>query len=153
MSTLVLFDSNFGNTRIIADAIATELGARALPLSEVGPGRPAGVDLLIAGSPIIGWKPTERMQAFLDGLGDGTLTGVKAAAFDTRVRLFIHGDAAVKISRALEKAGAEIVARPRGFIVEGREGPLAAGEVEEATAWARSIAAAARNPGGTDATD
>lgn len=152
MSTLVVFDSNFGNTRIIADAIASELGARALPLSEVGPGRPAGVDLLVVGSPIIAWKPTEKMQAFLDGLGEGTLSGVRAAAFDTRVRLFIHGDAAGKISRALEKAGAQIVARPRGFIVEGREGPLAAGEVEEAAAWARAVAAAAR-PGTGEVTD
>lgn len=155
MSTLVVFDSNFGNTQRIAEAVAAELGAAATRLADVGPGALAGVDLLVVGSPINAWKPTERMRSFLDGLGEGSLRGVRAAAFDTRVRLFIHGDAAGKISHALEKAGAQIVARPRGFIVEGREGPLAAGEVEGATAWARSIAVAARGAGtgATDVTD
>lgn len=157
MSTIVVFDSNFGNTRKIAEAVAAELGngATATSLADLAKGGLAGVDLLVVGSPINAWKPTEQMRSFLDGLGEGSLRGVRAAAFDTRVRLFIHGDAAGKISHALEKAGARIVARPRGFIVEGREGPLAAGEVEGATAWARSIAVAARGSGprGTDVTD
>lgn len=155
MSTLVLFDSNFGNTKLIAETVAAELGTQAVPLPSVGAVALAGVDLLVVGSPINAWKPTEKTQAFLDGLGEGTLSGVKAAAFDTRVRLFIHGDASGKISRALEKAGAEIVARPRGFVVEGREGPLAAGELENATAWAQAIAVAAKGagPGATGATD
>lgn len=155
MSTLVLFDSNFGNTKTIADTIAAELGTQAMPLPSLGTVSMAGVDLLVVGSPINAWKPTAKMQAFLDGLGEGALSGIRAAAFDTRVKLFIHGDAAGKISHALEKAGAEIVARPRGFTVEGREGPLAAGEVEDARAWAQSIAVAARKPGpgGTQVTD
>ena len=156
MSALVVFDSNFGNTQKIAEAVAEELGngAAATPLADLAQGGLTGVDLLVVGSPINAWKPTERMKSFLDGLGEGSLRGVRAAAFDTRVRLFIHGDAAGKISRALEKAGAQIVARPRGFIVEGREGPLAAGEVEGATAWARSIALAARGTGRpTDTSD
>lgn len=157
MSSLVVFDSNFGNTRKIAEAVAAKLGngARAVALADLGPGGLDGVDLLVVGSPINAWKPTEQMRSFLDGLAEGSLRGVRAAAFDTRVRLFIHGDAAGKISHALEKAGARIVARPRGFIVEGREGPLAAGEVDGAAAWAGSIAVAARGsgPGGTGVTD
>ena len=155
MSTLVLFDSNFGNTKIIADTVAAELGAQATPLPSLGAVDLAGVDLLVIGSPINAWKPTAKMQAFLDGLGEGALRGVSAAAFDTRVKLFIHGDAAGKISHALEKAGAQIVAKPHGFTVEGREGPLSAGEVEKARDWARSIAVAVREsgPGSTGVTD
>ena len=115
MSTLVLFDSNFGNTQKVAEAIAAELGngATATPLAGLAKGALEGVDLLVVGSPINAWKPTPRTQEFLDGLGADTLRGVHAAAFDTRVRLFIHGDAAGKISHALGKAGARIVARPR----------------------------------------
>jgi flavodoxin len=144
MTSLVLFDSNYGNTKIIAETIAGRLGAAAVPVAGVTPSSLAGVDLLVVGSPIIGWKPSEKMQGFLAGLADGSLRGVKAAAFDTRVRLFIHGDAARKISHALEQAGARIVARPQGFIVDGREGPLAEGEVEKAAAWAGSIAVAVK---------
>jgi flavodoxin len=144
MSSLVLFDSNYGNTKIIADTIAAKLGTAAVSVAGLDPFSLAGVDLLVVGSPIIGWKPSERMQAFLANLGEGTLRGVKAAAFDTRVRLFIHGDAAGKISHALEKAGARIVARPHGFIVDGRQGPLAHGEVDKAAAWAGAIAVSVR---------
>ena len=105
-------------------------------MTDLSPSDLEGVDLLVAGSPIIGWKPSERMQAFLSTLHEGSLTGVKAAAFDTRVRLFIHGDAARKISRALSGAGAEIVASPLGFIVAGTKGPLVEGELARAARWA-----------------
>lgn len=138
MTMLVVFDTTYGNTKIIADTIATRFGdkAMAIPADRVRSSDLEGVDLLVAGSPIIGWRPSQKMQTFLDTLHEGSLTGVRAAAFDTRVRLFIHGDAAAKISRALEKAGARIVAEPRGFIVTGREGPLAEGEVAKAASWA-----------------
>lgn len=144
MSSLVLFDSNYGNTKIIAETIAAKLGAAAVSVAGLNPSSLAGVDLLVVGSPIIGWRPSEKMQAFLARLAEGSLRGVKAAAFDTRVRLFIHGDAAGKISHALEQAGARIVAKPQGFIVDGSEGPLADGEVEKAAAWAGSIAVAVK---------
>lgn len=50
-------------------------------------------------------------------------------------------DAAGKISRALQDAGAGIVARPMAFYVKGGEGPLLTGEAERAIAWAESILA------------
>jgi hypothetical protein len=79
------------------------------------------------------------MGKFLDTLIAGQLEGKKAAAFDTRVKLFIHGDAAKKIAKKLEEAGAKIVADSQGFIVQGKEGPLLDGEVERAAEWAASI--------------
>jgi len=146
MSTLVVFDSNYGNTRIVAEQIAAALGEGTAVVSVVGltPERLTGVELLVVGCPIIGWRPSAPMQAFLAQLGVGMLHGVRAAAFDTRVRLFIHGDAAGKISHALQKAGAHVVARPPGFIVYGREGTLAAGELDQAAEWAGSIVATLR---------
>jgi flavodoxin len=141
MSTLFVYDSNYGNTRLVAEQIASALGTGTAVVYVGGltPERLIGVELLVVGSPIIGWRPSPRMQAFLDQLGVGMLHGVRAAAFDTRVRLVIHGDAAGKISHTLEKAGAHIVAKPHGFIVDGREGPLAAGELDKVTEWAGSI--------------
>jgi flavodoxin len=141
MVARVIFDSTHGNTKTIAEAIAAGLGGGAT--AQLISGLTAGglnADVLVVGSPIIGWRPSPGMQAFLAGLADGQLRGTRAAAFDTRVRLFIHGDAAGKVSRALERAGAQIVAEPRGFVVTGTEGPLADGEVDKAVAWGRTIA-------------
>ena len=157
MSTLVIFDSTSGTTNsstsadsdttaAVAAAIAVELGegTRAVPVDSLGLDSLTGIEVLVVGSPVVGWKPSRQLQAFLAQLRPGTLRGVRAAAFDTRVRTVLHGDAAGKISRALAKAGAHVVAPPTGFIVEGRGGPLAAGEVGRAAAWAGSIASVLR---------
>lgn len=165
MSTLVIFDSSSGTsakpgttantgttansdtTAAVADAIAVELGegTRAVPVDSLGLDSLTGIEVLVVGSPVVGWKPSPRLQAFLIQLRPGTLRGVRAAAFDTRVRSILHGDAAGKISRALEKAGAHVVVPPTGFIVESRGGPLASGEVGRAAAWAGSIASVLRH--------
>ncbi|HSP52012.1 MAG TPA: flavodoxin [Cryobacterium sp.] len=158
MSTLVIFDvssgtsgssvttATSGTTEVVAEAIAVELGegTRAVPVSGLGLDSLTGVEVLVVGSPVVGWKPSPRLQAFLAQLRPGTLRGVRVAAFDTRVGTVLHGEAAGKISRALAKAGAHVVAPPAGFIVEGRGGPLAAGEVGRAAAWAGSIASVLR---------
>ena len=141
MRARVVYDTNYGNTRIIAEVIAQELGRETsiLSVADVTETSLDGVDVLVVGCPIHGWRPTEKMQAFLKGLAPGSLTGVRAAAFDTRVKLFIHGDAAGKISQALQRAGATIVAKPQGFVVAGTEGPLAPGQTDKAGAWAAFI--------------
>ncbi len=139
MKTLVVFDSNFGNTQKIAETIAEEFETQAVPVSKVSIDELQGLDLVIVGSPINAWRPSEKMGKFLSNLNKGQLKGIKAAAFDTRVKLFIHGDAAKKISKALENAGAEIIVEPHAFFVKGNEGPLLDGEIEKASEWAKLI--------------
>ncbi|MHB1377912.1 MAG: flavodoxin family protein [Candidatus Humimicrobiaceae bacterium] len=140
MKALVVFDSNLGNTKMIAETIAKELGkdTKIVSVSDFNIKELEEVDLLVAGSPIIGWKPSEKMGNFLTSLGREQLKGLKAATFDTRVKIF-HGDAAKKISQKLIEAGAEIVGKPQAFFVKGKEGPLVDGEIEKATKWAKSI--------------
>jgi len=137
MNALIVYDSNYGNTKFIAEVIGKELGAKAKSVSEVMPESLGNLDLLVVGSPINGWRPTEKTTNFLNSLKK--LTGTNAASFDTRVKLFIHGDAAKKISKALEKAGAILIAKPEGFIVLGTEGPLAEGETDKAKKWANML--------------
>jgi len=141
MKALVLFDSVYGNTKKIAETVAKELGkeVKTVSVSDFKSKDLTGINLLVVGSPILGWRPSEKTGKFLASLSVGQLKGVKAAAFDTRVRIFFHGDAAGKIARGLKQAGAEIVAEPCGFIVEGREGPLANNAVAKAKEWAGSI--------------
>ena len=142
MSALVVFDSNYGNTESVAGAIADAIGGSAVSVSTIRPDSLTGVDLLVLGCPINGWRPSPRMQSFLDQLRPGTLRGIQAAAFDTRVHSPIHGDAAGRVTRRLKSAGAHILARPTGFIVEGKTGPLADGEIDRAREWAGSIVTA-----------
>ncbi len=129
MKALVIFDTNYGNTRLVADAVAGELGegARSVAVVDVKDADLAGVGLLVAGSPIIGWKPSERMGRFLAGLGKGRLDGIRAAAFDTRVKKFISGDASGKISRALAGAGARYHRETRTLLRERERGPAVRG--------------------------
>jgi flavodoxin len=141
VKALVIFDSILGNTKIIAEAISNELGkdSKVLSASDFNAKDLEGIGLIVVGSPIIGWKPSEKMGEFLSDLNEGQLKDIKAAVFDTRIRNFMSGDALKKISKELIRAGAEISAKPHAFFVKGAEGPLFEGEAEKAIEWAKSI--------------
>ena len=142
MKALVVYDSAYGNTRSVAEAIAGSLDglqASSVPVGGFKPEALAAGDLLVVGSPINGWRPTPKITSLLSALGSGSLKGVNAAAFDTRVRMFIDGDAAKKITHALKAGGADISAEPMPFYVKGSEGPLRDGEIEKAKSWAHSL--------------
>jgi flavodoxin len=143
MKGYVVYDSAYGNTKAVAEAIAQGLKpirAAAVSVTDFNPGNLSGGDLLIVGSPINGWRPTPKITELLAQLGNGRLRGIKAAAFDTRVRFFIHGDAAKKMTKLLTEGGAHIIARPAPFYVRGTEGPLRGRELEKAARWAKSLA-------------
>jgi flavodoxin I len=152
MKTLIVYDSEFGNTEQVAQAIGKGLG----PEAEVVHADGVDVDglknyeLVIIGSPTQGGRPTPLAKGFLNRIPDGSLEGVDVTGFDTRFggesqglvgRFFlgILGFAAGRIARKLEAKGGHLVAQPAGFIVEGKEGPLAAGEADRAAAWGDSI--------------
>lgn len=141
MKTLVLYDSSFGNTAAIANKIAAQLGndVRVMKVSEFSKGDLRDVRLLIVGSPINAWRPTLKTKDILESFLPDVLKGVKTAAFDTRIKSFISGNAAKRIQRALEKAGGETVLPGEGFYVEGSKGPLKEGETERAGKWADEI--------------
>ena len=141
MKALVIYDSYFGNTQQVAEAIAKELGAdsRAIKVSDVAKSDLEGLDFVVLGSPIRGWQPSEDTKVFLDSLGKDDLKGVEATTFDTRVKLFIHGDAKGKMAKRLEAVGAKISVEPAAFYVGGQEGPLLEGEMKNAVEWAKLI--------------
>lgn len=146
MKAHIIYDSTYGNTKAVAESIArnlSPLSAAAVPVVDFDPRTLATDDLLVVGSPINGWRPTARISGLLAQLGgEGGLKGIKAAAFDTRVRFFIHGDAAKKMTRMLKSGGACIVSDPALFYVRGTEGPLRSGELEKAGAWAQILGTA-----------
>lgn len=146
MNTLVVYDSQYGNTERIAQAIADALRAfgqaRAI---RVDPSRPLdvpGVDMVIFGSPTQGWNATPAMRAFLQTLDPEQLRGVELACFDTRFNKprWLTGSAAKRMHEAFERKGLALAAPPESFFVEGSEGPLQDGELERAATWARALA-------------
>ena len=155
MKALVIYDSFFGNTEQIAQAIGAALGApadvRIERVGDVGLDALAGLELLVVGSPTRGFKPSEGTSAWLKALPGDCLRNVPVAAFDTRIALsdigsaigrFIvdkGGYAAKRIAKRLTQVGGRPVAPPEGFYVADSEGPLKDGELERAAEWAKQL--------------
>ncbi len=111
MKALILYDSFFGNTEKVAQAMAGVLAAKAevrlqkvaivkdaQPVAEtklvsavkvqvesINPDVLEGVDLLLVGSPTRAFTYSPATRDFLRKIPSGGLNGVKAAAFDTRM--------------------------------------------------------------------
>ena len=152
MKTIVIYDSVFGNTEKIAQAIAAALDAQAVHIGQMMAEQLGGLDLLVVGSPTRGFRPTEGIAKFIIGLPKNQIAGARVAAFDTRIvletidsralRFLVDkgGYAAGTIAKALEKKGGVLAAPPEGFYVTGEQGPLKDGELERAAEWVACIA-------------
>jgi flavodoxin I len=160
MKVLIIYDSFFGNTELIARAIGSALepqeDAGVLRVTDVKPEQLTGLELLIVGSPTRAFRPTEAMTNFLKGIANNGLQGVKVASFDTRIatgeikspvlRFMVNlgGYAAKPIANKLKKKGGNLIMPPEGFFVKGEKGPLNDGEIERAAEWARQCGRAAK---------
>jgi flavodoxin len=156
MNALVVYDSVFGNTEKVAQAMGDALGSQAevqtLRVSDAKPEHLAGLNVLVVGSPTRAFSPTPAIKSRLRGLPAKSLQGVRVAAFDTRAdvaevgsailtfMVSIFGYAAKPIGKGLVRKGGELAMPPEGFYVGGTEGPLKEGELERAADWARGIA-------------
>jgi len=138
MNALIVYDSTYGNTEKIAQAIGEGISGQIRRVSEVNPADLKGFDLLIIGSPTHGGFPSEGIYGLLKA--SLALEGSNVAAFDTRTKTTIFGYAAPKIAKSLQKHGGNLLAPPEGFLVRGMHGPLQDGELERATDWAKGIA-------------
>ena len=170
MKALIVYESMFGNTRAVAEAIAEGLrdsvDVTVLPVADA-PDSTAGVDLLVAGAPTHAHglsRPASRMEAGqwandpvkhlalepdAEGIGMrewlASCVGVapRFAAFDTRADIakLLSGSAAGKIDRSLRKLGSAEVAEPESYLVD-KETRLEATERERAVSWGRELAKA-----------
>jgi len=165
MKTVVVYGSLWGNTAAIARAIAEGIGfgAQALSTAQASSAAISGADLIVAGSPVIGFSlPSEKMleniranpgkapkppdlshpsmRAWLGALPEGH---GRAAAFETRIWWSLGG-ATRAIVRGLKRAGYRPMAKgcQRRFIVKGAYGPLRDGELERARLWGEDLARA-----------
>ncbi len=156
MKSVVIYDSQYGNTEKVARAIADVLARHGeVTVLKVGQARPemlAGMDLVVVGSPTQQFRATAAMRDFLKAIPRGSLQGIHVAAFDTRLtQAFIDkhpplpfferifGYAAERIAKALKRKGGKLLLPGQAFYVEDTEGPLSEGELQRAEDWAQKL--------------
>jgi flavodoxin I len=145
MKTLVVYDSVYGNTEKIAQAIGDAIPGevQVLRVGQVNTGELETIDLLIIGSPTHGALPTEAVQRLVERIEAPAREGAELATFDTRLSwrfLQRWGFAAPKMAETLKEKGWTLAGAPEGFFVKGlKKGPLKRGEIERAAAWAKGL--------------
>lgn len=168
MHAVVVYESIYGNTRAIAEAIAEGLGgAEVIPVHAVADAA-LDADLLVVGGPthMHGLTTTRSRQMAAEAVredggahiepGATDAPGLRAwlrdlphrhgsdaAAFDTRLDKspWLTGVASRGIAKRLCARGYEVLS-PQSFLVEDSEGPLEAGELVRARAWGSELAQA-----------
>ena len=120
MKALMVYDSVFGNTEKVAQAMAQALAAQAFRVGDVKPEHLVGLEALIVGSPTRAFSPTPAIKKWLNGLASKSLQGVTVAAFDTRIEVEkvdsailtflakLFGYAAKPIGNKLTKKGGDL---------------------------------------------
>jgi hypothetical protein len=167
MKVLVVYESMFGNTAEIGEAIAESVRSHRLEvesgaIAEIDPSRLAEVDLLVVGAPTHAHgmsstgsrraavkdkrypasRPTDPGPGMRDWLGTVPQgSGRPAAAFDTRFDkpTWVTGSAAKGIARRLEGNGYRLLVPPESFFVT-TEHRLDPGQIERASAWGATLA-------------
>ena len=168
MRVLVVYESMYGNTRHVAEAIArgAESGAtvRVVAASDAHEVNPSEYDLLVVGGPThihgmsrestrrgaveaaqqpdsgLKVEPDAESEGVREWLASLESSGGRAAAFDTRLDTspLLTGRASKTIARKLRHLGFSAAAEPESFLVD-KETNLEAGEEERAERWGRSL--------------
>jgi hypothetical protein len=174
MRALVVYESMYGNTHVVASNIADGLRAShevtLVPVAEAGADLLASADLLVVGGPThmhgMSSATSRRMAAQAAAKKDSGLTldpdaagpGVHdllkrlgagpalAAAFDTRVNGVpaFTGRASRGIARLLKRHGCRVIAAPESFLV-GPQNTLVDGEAARARHWGAALGVIATN--------
>lgn len=144
MNVLIVFDSKFGNTRKVAEAIGAGLSdSNVVRLRSADESiETTGVDVLVVGGPTQAHGASQTLKAALGQFSKGTLAGTRTATFDTRFRLprVLTGSAAGSAEAVLKRAGGIPASAPESFFVTRDDPPvLEPGELERAAAWGRTL--------------
>src|SRR5437773_1870964 len=170
MRAVVVYESMYGNTHLVADAIGagleTAFEVSVVPVSQAGPALVDGAGLVVVGGPthVHGMsrestrkaaveaadKPASPLNLEPGATGPGLREWfaslghypVKAAAFDTRMHApaALTGRASKGVARLLRAHGFEVIAEPESFLVT-KQDRLEPHETTRAREWGTKLAA------------
>ncbi len=170
MRAVIVYESMYGNTHLIAQAVGEGLGASAdvvvVPVSEAHAALANGADLLVVGGPthVHGMSRPRTRSAAVDAAEkpDSGLTvepeasgpgvrelleslgtlDMRAAAFDTRIDAPapLTGRASKVIARKLRQHRCTLIADPESFLVT-KDSHLEPDEADHARRWGAALAA------------
>ena len=167
MKAVVVYESMYGNTHLVADAIGRGLAAGGevvvVPVAEAAPALVTDADLLVVGGPTHAHgmsRPSTRKaaveQAKDNPIDPASGAGVRewltkvppvaasSAAFDTRAGAapaMLTGRASKGIAKQLHRHGFGQVVEPESFLVD-KDNHLEPGEEARAEEWGARLAAA-----------
>ncbi|MHA1840034.1 MAG: flavodoxin family protein [Candidatus Ranarchaeia archaeon] len=136
MTAIVIYDTKFGTTQKVAEAIAQILNADLLKASDVDVKKLNDYDAMVFGCPTQIWNISGGMRDLFKRMQGKSFTGKTAVAFDTKINSRFAGSAAKKIEGKLRKLGFTLAMSAVSFFVTGQEGPLADGELDKTQAFA-----------------
>lgn len=164
MRAVIVYESLFGHTNKIAEAIASGIWAQrpgadvaCVPVGIATGALAKDADLLIVGGPAHMQEVSPGMSRKPGTQGEENTTEIqgepglrdwfrilgeparptRAAAFDTRAGVTMAG-AAEGIARRLRRHGYQVIAI-QGYIIEEPRGPLRGGEIDRARTWGASL--------------
>jgi menaquinone-dependent protoporphyrinogen IX oxidase len=170
MRVVIVYESMFGNTHLIADAIAEGLALGneviVVPVARAGRELLDGADLVVAGGPthihgmsgarsragaaemahkdgsLLTLDPSAEGQGLRDWLTGLGQIHTRGAAFDTRLvgAPVLTGRASKTIAKLLERHGISLLAPAESFLVT-KDNQLRPGEQARAGQWGRELAA------------
>ena len=168
MKAVVVYESMYGNTHVVADAIGRGLAGSGevvvVPVAQAAPALVEDADLVVVGGPTHAHgmsRPSTRKAAVeqaKDNPIEPTASGpgvrewlekippvaASAAAFDTRAGMapaLLTGRASKGIAKQLHEHGFGQVAEPESFLVD-KDNHLEPGEEARAVEWGARLAAA-----------
>jgi menaquinone-dependent protoporphyrinogen IX oxidase len=162
MNITVIYESLYGNTKAIAEAIAAGLqdGGNVTLCSTLEEIDISAADLVVIGGPThahgmsrassrqVDDKRAKPLPGTDTGLGIREVIdtfapgeGRSVATFDTRFDkpAWLTGSAAAVAGKKLKKRGYRMIANPESFMIDGGEGPLATGELDRARMWGKEL--------------
>jgi menaquinone-dependent protoporphyrinogen IX oxidase len=147
MKGVVIYDTTYGNTKKIAEAITDALKGSGLKvdISHVKDTKELSgyYDFLILGSPTRIGTMSWAVRGFIGKKIKSEEWANKAfAAFDTEMESVMKKggrSAAEKISKKLRDKGLKQLQPELKFIVSGMKGPLKDGEIEKAKEYAKKL--------------
>ncbi len=150
---LVVYESKYGNTKRVAEAIAQGMqrveGAEPTvsEIKAVDADAAVRYDAVVIGGPTHMGGPTRSVKKFIDKLGKLSAGSKQFAVFDTYLGGDFEKGAKKMEQRVHEKAPAMKMAAPVLSIkVEGMKGPIAEGELPKAEEFGTKIASQLKTP-------